>query len=166
MAGAFGKSRVYLQRLQMQNSLLFLTWPGELDCAFKLFDELKADGKLDLDEIVYNSLLDGCGRKQKPQKAMEYLQDMISTSGSIVFFGSRRFCRVHAFSSLCKGLPWKHNGKVTGLMDLQPNLRCRNSTLQLHTQHHGRVSCKGVLGPAVSLRNSVESLLAVAARCC
>ncbi|OLP98568.1 Pentatricopeptide repeat-containing protein, mitochondrial [Symbiodinium microadriaticum] len=47
---------------------------GELDCAFKLFDELKADGKLDLDEIVYNSLLDGCGRKQKPQKAMEYLQ--------------------------------------------------------------------------------------------
>lgn len=51
---------------------------GELDCAFKLFDELKADGKLDLDEIVYNSLLDGCGRKQKPQKAMEYLQDMIS----------------------------------------------------------------------------------------
>ena len=28
---------------------------------------------------VYNSLLDGCSRKQKPQKAMEYLQDMIST---------------------------------------------------------------------------------------
>lgn len=51
---------------------------GELDCAFKLFEELKADGKLDLDEIVYNSLLDGCSRKQKPQKAMEYLQDMIS----------------------------------------------------------------------------------------
>ena len=24
---------------------------GELDCAFKLFEELKADGKLDLDEI-------------------------------------------------------------------------------------------------------------------
>eukprot|EP00434_Breviolum_minutum_P020644 symbB.v1.2.018202.t1/scaffold1209.1/size131499/3 len=51
---------------------------GELDCAFKLFEELKADGKLDLDEIVYNSLLDGCSRKQKPQKAMEYLNDMIS----------------------------------------------------------------------------------------
>ncbi|CAJ1439566.1 unnamed protein product [Effrenium voratum] len=51
---------------------------GELDCAFKLFEELKADGKLDLDEIVYNSLLDGCGRQQKPQKAMEYLKDMIS----------------------------------------------------------------------------------------
>ena len=26
---------------------------------------------------VYNSLLDGCGRQQKPQKAMEYLKDMI-----------------------------------------------------------------------------------------
>ena len=26
--------------------------PGELDCAFKLFEELKADGKLDLDEIA------------------------------------------------------------------------------------------------------------------
>jgi len=25
---------------------------GELDCAFKLFEELKADGKLDLDEIA------------------------------------------------------------------------------------------------------------------
>lgn len=29
---------------------------------------------------VYNSLLDGCSRKQKPQKAMEYLNDMISAS--------------------------------------------------------------------------------------
>ena len=27
------------------------THVGELDCAFKLFEELKADGKLDLDEI-------------------------------------------------------------------------------------------------------------------
>ena len=72
---------------------------GELDCAFKLFDELKADGKLDLDEIVYNSLLDGCGRKQKPQKAMEYLQDMIShsdiiravhTAGAELLFGLKQ----------------------------------------------------------------------------
>jgi len=51
---------------------------GELDRAFHLFDELKADGKLELDEIVYNSLLDGCGRKHKPQKALEFLEDMIS----------------------------------------------------------------------------------------
>lgn len=32
--------------------LLVLPSGGELDCAFKLFEELKADGKLDLDEIA------------------------------------------------------------------------------------------------------------------
>ena len=34
-------------------------------------EEMKKDGKLQLDEIVYNSLLDGCGRKQKVGRAMQ-----------------------------------------------------------------------------------------------
>jgi len=50
---------------------------GELDRACQLFEELKLDGKLELDEIVYNSLIDGCGRRHKPQKALELLEDMI-----------------------------------------------------------------------------------------
>jgi len=49
---------------------------GHLDCAFQLFDEMKQDAKLCLDEIVYNSLLDGCGRKQQVSKAKEVLADM------------------------------------------------------------------------------------------
>ncbi|CAK0899049.1 unnamed protein product, partial [Prorocentrum cordatum] len=49
---------------------------GDLDCAFQLFDEMKQDAKLSLDEIVYNSLLDGCGRKQRVSKAKEVLADM------------------------------------------------------------------------------------------
>jgi len=49
---------------------------GDLDCAFALLAEMKQDGKLCLDEIVFNSLLDGCGRQQKVRKAMEVLSEM------------------------------------------------------------------------------------------
>eukprot|EP00930_Biecheleria_cincta_P037912 TRINITY_DN2605_c0_g2_i1.p1 TRINITY_DN2605_c0_g2~~TRINITY_DN2605_c0_g2_i1.p1 ORF type:complete len:1113 (-),score=243.30 TRINITY_DN2605_c0_g2_i1:322-3537(-) len=49
---------------------------GELDCALQLFEELKADERLEVDEIVYNSLIDGCGRLRKSQQALEFLDDM------------------------------------------------------------------------------------------
>lgn len=49
---------------------------GDLDCAFDLFEEMKADGKVGLDEIVYNALIDGCGRQQKVPRAMQVLADM------------------------------------------------------------------------------------------
>jgi len=49
---------------------------GDLDCAFDLFEEMKADGKVGLDEIVYNALIDGCGRQQKVQRALQVLADM------------------------------------------------------------------------------------------
>jgi len=37
---------------------------------------MKADGKVGLDEIVYNALIDGCGRQQKVQRALQVLEDM------------------------------------------------------------------------------------------
>jgi len=37
---------------------------------------MKADGKVGLDEIVYNALIDGCGRQQKVQRALQVLADM------------------------------------------------------------------------------------------
>jgi len=37
---------------------------------------MKADGKVGLDEIVYNALIDGCGRQQKVQRALNVLSDM------------------------------------------------------------------------------------------
>jgi pentatricopeptide repeat protein len=49
---------------------------GELDCAFDLFEEMQADGKVGLDEIVYNALIDGCGRQQKVPRALQVLADM------------------------------------------------------------------------------------------
>jgi pentatricopeptide repeat protein len=49
---------------------------GELDCAFDLFEEMQADGKVGLDEIVYNALIDGCGRQQKVSRALQVLADM------------------------------------------------------------------------------------------
>lgn len=49
---------------------------GDLECAFSLFEEMKADGKVGLDEIVYNALIDGCGRQQKVQRALQVLADM------------------------------------------------------------------------------------------
>merc|ERR1719389_63642 len=49
---------------------------GELDCAFDLFEEMKQDCNVGLDEIVYNALIDGCGRQQKVQRALQVLSDM------------------------------------------------------------------------------------------
>eukprot|EP00929_Paragymnodinium_shiwhaense_P009793 TRINITY_DN11412_c0_g1_i1.p1 TRINITY_DN11412_c0_g1~~TRINITY_DN11412_c0_g1_i1.p1 ORF type:complete len:992 (-),score=336.10 TRINITY_DN11412_c0_g1_i1:447-3422(-) len=49
---------------------------GDLDCAFELLEEMKRDSGLRLDEIVYNSLIDGCGRQQKVGKAMKVLEEM------------------------------------------------------------------------------------------
>jgi len=49
---------------------------GDMDCAFDLFEEMKEDGKVGLDEIVYNALIDGCGRQQKVQRALQVLVDM------------------------------------------------------------------------------------------
>jgi len=49
---------------------------GDLDCAFDLFEEMKADGQVGLDEIVYNALIDGCGRQQKVQRSLQVLEDM------------------------------------------------------------------------------------------
>jgi pentatricopeptide repeat protein len=49
---------------------------GELDCAFDLFTEMRQDGKVGLDEIVYNALIDGCGRQQKVGRALQVLADM------------------------------------------------------------------------------------------
>jgi len=49
---------------------------GDLERAFDLVQDVKQDGGLKLDEIVYNSLLDGCARQQKVDQAMEVLSDM------------------------------------------------------------------------------------------
>jgi len=49
---------------------------GDLERAFQLVQDVKQDGSLKLDEIVYNSLLDGCARQQKVDQAMEVLSDM------------------------------------------------------------------------------------------
>lgn len=49
---------------------------GDLERAFELVQDVKQDGSLQLDEIVYNSLLDGCARQQKVDQAMEVLTDM------------------------------------------------------------------------------------------
>jgi len=51
---------------------------GDLERAFDLVQDVKQDGNLKLDEIVYNSLLDGCARQQKVDVAMDVLSDMRS----------------------------------------------------------------------------------------
>lgn len=55
---------------------------GDLDRAIELLRDIKDDTNLVLDEIVYNSLLDGCSRQQQVDKAMKILDDMLASGVS------------------------------------------------------------------------------------
>jgi len=70
------RSRIEPDKITYSTLIKGYCMVGELDCAFDLFEEMKADGKVGLDEIVYNALIDGCGRQQKVARALQVLADM------------------------------------------------------------------------------------------
>jgi len=49
---------------------------GDLDRSLRVLDEMKADGKFAPDEIMYNSLLDGCAKLHRVEDAQKLLEDM------------------------------------------------------------------------------------------
>merc|ERR1719335_996497 len=49
---------------------------GDVDKAFQVLDEMKSDGKLSPDEILYISLLDGCAKQSRVEDAIRLLGDM------------------------------------------------------------------------------------------
>eukprot|EP00746_Dinoflagellata_sp_MGD_P158203 gnl/MRDRNA2_/MRDRNA2_86416_c0_seq1.p1 gnl/MRDRNA2_/MRDRNA2_86416_c0~~gnl/MRDRNA2_/MRDRNA2_86416_c0_seq1.p1 ORF type:complete len:1075 (+),score=265.47 gnl/MRDRNA2_/MRDRNA2_86416_c0_seq1:152-3376(+) len=49
---------------------------GDIDRSFRVLDEMKSDGKFAPDEIMYNSLLDGCAKLHRVEDAQNLLEDM------------------------------------------------------------------------------------------
>lgn len=49
---------------------------GDVDRAFEVLEEMKKDGKYCADEILYNSLLDGCAKGHRIDDALRLLDDM------------------------------------------------------------------------------------------
>jgi pentatricopeptide repeat protein len=49
---------------------------GDVDRAFRVLEEMKSDGKFAPDEIMYNSLLDGCAKLHRVEDAQNLLDDM------------------------------------------------------------------------------------------
>jgi pentatricopeptide repeat protein len=49
---------------------------GDVRIAFELVEEMKQDSKLKPDEIMYNSLLDGCARNNMYEEGLRVLQEM------------------------------------------------------------------------------------------
>merc|ERR1719262_1770880 len=49
---------------------------GDVDKAFEVLSEMKRDGKHAPDEILYNSLLDGCAKQHRLDDALRLLDDM------------------------------------------------------------------------------------------
>jgi len=49
---------------------------GSLDRAMQILKDMKASGKYEADELMYNSLLDGCAREHRPDDALKLLGDM------------------------------------------------------------------------------------------
>merc|ERR1719409_602910 len=52
---------------------------GDVDKAFEVLGEMKRDGKHAPDEILYNSLLDGCAKQHRLDDALRLLDDMHDT---------------------------------------------------------------------------------------
>merc|ERR1719472_777657 len=52
---------------------------GDVDKAFQVLKEMKRDGKHAPDEILYNSLLDGCAKQHRLEDALNLLDDMQDT---------------------------------------------------------------------------------------
>merc|ERR1719326_237639 len=53
---------------------------GDVDKAFEVLSEMKSDGKHAADEILYNSLLDGCAKQHRLDDALRLLDDMQDAS--------------------------------------------------------------------------------------
>jgi len=49
---------------------------GNLEKALRVLDDMKSSGKHVPDEVMYNSLLGGCAKEQRPDEAIELLNDM------------------------------------------------------------------------------------------
>merc|ERR1719440_427665 len=49
---------------------------GNLDRALQLAQDIEAEGKCTPDEVMYNSLLDGCTREQRAEDAIKLLANM------------------------------------------------------------------------------------------
>merc|ERR1719261_1260330 len=53
---------------------------GDVDKGFQVLQEMKRDGKHSPDEILYNSLLDGCAKQHRLDDALRLLDDMTDTN--------------------------------------------------------------------------------------
>ena len=52
---------------------------GDVDRAFHILEEMQRDNKFAPDEIMYNSILDGCAKQHRVDDALRILEDMKST---------------------------------------------------------------------------------------
>jgi len=55
---------------------------GDVDKAFSVLEDMKSDDKFAPDEIMYNSILDGCAKQHRVNEAMHVLEEM-KTAGVI-----------------------------------------------------------------------------------
>merc|ERR1719183_2596964 len=49
---------------------------GSLDLALDILKDMQTDGKFTPDEVMYNSLLDGCAKEHRPNEALKLLDEM------------------------------------------------------------------------------------------
>jgi len=52
---------------------------GDVDRGFQVLQEMKKDGTYGADEILYNSLLDGCAKQHRVEQAIQLLDEMRPT---------------------------------------------------------------------------------------
>merc|ERR1719498_1780521 len=92
---------------------------GDLDKGLQLLKEMELDGKFAPDEVMYNSLLDGCARQHRLDDALKSLDNMrdsgvtpsnYTLSIMVKLLGRAR--RLNQAFTMVKGLCEEHNFKA------------------------------------------------------
>jgi pentatricopeptide repeat protein len=112
---------------------------GDVDKAFGLLKEMQDDGKYAPDEVMFNSLLDGCAKQHRLEAALKLLEDMRSagvapsnyTLSILVKLLGRSRRLNQAFSMVDKIC--KDNG-------FRPNIQVYTCLIQacFHNRQHGK----------------------------
>jgi len=128
---------------------------GRLDVAFQVLETMKQSKHLRPDELVYNTLMDGCARQNQYSRGIAVLKEMEKagvppsnfTLSVLVKLSSRDRSLQETFD-LCKEVASKYN--------IKPNVHVRNNLIQACIIPHRRCLHRGLAELETMLKEGVR----------
>jgi len=164
-SGELGRIPALLKDMDAQNITMGLVTYGailkgycqtnRLDAAFELVEDMKKTTKLEPDEIMYNTLLDGCARQGLYERGMGVFESMKKTGVrpsnftlSVLVKLCNRGKKLEKAFEICMELSSKHNFRL--------NVHVFSNLIQACIQHHDLPRAISVLEWQISERVKPE----------